>query len=64
MLIAYFLCAIPLALAGVIVGGQKLFRSREKLATSRAPIAHAARQPPWVLRSTAAGGGSSPGEAG
>jgi hypothetical protein len=54
VLIAYFVCAVPLALAGVIVGGQKLFRSREKLATSRGPIADAARQPAWVLRSTGA----------
>lgn len=54
MLIAYFICATPLTLAGLIVGGQKLFRSREKLATSRGPIAEAAEQPTWLLRSTAA----------
>lgn len=53
LLIAYFVCAAPLALAGLIVGGQKLFRSKTKLAASRRPIAAATEQPAWLFTSTA-----------
>jgi len=53
LLIAYFVCAAPLALAGLIVGGQKLFRSKTKLAASRRPIAAATEQPAWLFSSTA-----------
>lgn len=54
MLIAYFLCAVPLALAGVFVGGRKLFLSKERLAASRGPIAESARQPTWLRKTMAA----------